>query len=405
MWERDILTTHSASDAASGYLFQCRFALLAALRRQQTQPGLEISIECFDDVAFSQSGTPLELVQTKHSLTTKTMSDMATQLWKTIGIWTKRVIDHPADLGRLKLTLLTTAKVSNGSALAALRPSPARDVASACAKLEEAATSSENKEIAWATALFLAQTPALRLQILEMVEVLDASANIVDVASEIADSVRRACRGEHLKLFVERLEGWWFAVVIDALATKGGKLVPVALIDSKIDDLREEFGPAKLPIDYALADPSEVAVSTLEARPFVSQLKLVAVGPTGQRAAIVDYFRARQQRSRWAREGLLRHNELSEYGKRLTENWKRRWGRLEGKVTNEMSHEQLAELGSALYAETTDTCVPLREVSEPFVSHGSYHILSDKCEVGWHPHYSTLIPRKPDVDGDDEPVE
>ena len=116
------MTTYSAADSASGYLYQCRYALLAALRRQDVDPGLEVSIECFDDVAFSQSGAPFELLQAKHSLKSKAMSDMATQLWKTIGIWTKRVLAHPSELGKAKLIFLTTATVGIDTGLAQLRP-------------------------------------------------------------------------------------------------------------------------------------------------------------------------------------------------------------------------------------------------------------------------------------------
>ena len=403
---RGKMTTHSAADSASGYLYQCRYALLAALKRQDVNPGLEVSIECFDDVAFSQSGTPLEMLQAKHGFKPKTMTDMATQLWKTLGIWTKHVLAHPSELGKVKLTFLTTATVGTDSGLVHLRPDKkSRDVDAACGKLEAAALTSENKEVAWATKLFLEQTPEFRKQILEMVEVLDASPNIVDTRDDIAYAISRACRTDHLKLFVERLEGWWFALVIDALATPGGKLIPVLMIDSKVDDLREEFGPEKLPIDYSSVDPTVQTIGLLEARPFINQLKLVAIGPTGLKAAIVDYFRARQQRSRWAREGLLRHNELSEYGRRLSENWARRWGRLEGKIQDDMTDTQLVNIGQDLYAETTDACVPLREVSEPFISYGSYHILSDKGTIGWHPHYLKHINPKPESKDDESPLE
>jgi hypothetical protein len=401
------MTTHSAADSASGYLYQCRYALLAALKRQDLDPGLQVSIECFDDIAFSQAGTPIELLQAKHSSKPKAMSDMAAQFWKTIGIWTKRLTENPSEFGKLKLSFVTTATLGAGSGLALLRPDKsARNVDGAQDKLETAAQASKDKNVAWAVDLFLRQTPALRRQILDMVEVLDASPTVVDVAADISFALRRACRADHLSLLVERLEGWWFSLVIDALSTDGGKLIPVSDIDSKVDDLREEFGPERLPIDYGSADPCEATIELLEGRPFVDQLKLVTIGPTGLKAAIVDYFRARQQRSRWAREGLLRHNELSNYARRLSENWARRWGRLESKITEDMSEKQLASLGQDFYAETTEACMPLREVSEPFVSHGSYHMLSDKGSIGWHPFYSKRINARPNGENDDEsPVE
>jgi hypothetical protein len=57
---------HEASASATGYLFQCRYALLAGLQAIPDSPQLAISIEKFDDVAFESSGEPTQLIQTKH---------------------------------------------------------------------------------------------------------------------------------------------------------------------------------------------------------------------------------------------------------------------------------------------------------------------------------------------------
>ena len=219
---------------------------------------------------------------------------------------------------------------------------------------------------------------------------------------ELAAALKRACRHEHMTAFRERLEGWWFAIVIDALATPGGKLIPVSLIDSKIDDLRDEFGPDQLPIDYGTADPSGETIGLLEQRPFVEQLKLIGLGPTGQKIAIVDYFRAREQRSRWTRDGLLRQNELTDYGRQLTEHWQRRRGVAEGRLRDDMSETELSDLGMDVFSTTTGNAIPIREVAEAYVSQGSYHMRSDDHVIGWHPHYvERLNPTA--AGGDDEP--
>ncbi len=395
------MADHSAADSASGYLFQCRYALLAALKRQDVTPGLEVSIECFDDIAFSSNGSPKELLQSKHSLKPKPMSDRAVQFWNTIGIWTKRVKDHPAELGKIKLTFVTTSTLGADTAVSLLRPSPTiRDVAKASEKLAVSAAESKSKKIAWATKLFLEQTREMREQIIGMVEMLDASPTIIDVKDELAAALKRACRPEHMTAFRERLEGWWFAIVIDALATPGGKLIPVSLIDSKIDDLRDEFAPDQLPIDYGTADPSGETVGLLERRAFVEQLKLIGLGPTGQKIAIVDYFRAREQRSRWTRDGLLRQNELTDYGRQLTEHWQRRRGVAEGRLGENMSEAELADIGMDVFSSTTGNAIPIREVTEAYVSQGSYHMLSDDHIIGWHPHYVERL--SPTAPGDDD---
>ena len=50
----------------TGYLFQCRYALLDALKRMVQDVDFQVSIETLDDVVLDQEGEALELLQTKH---------------------------------------------------------------------------------------------------------------------------------------------------------------------------------------------------------------------------------------------------------------------------------------------------------------------------------------------------
>jgi hypothetical protein len=60
------MTGHTAPGQTAGYVYQCRYALLAALREPDPGPQLAISIEQLDDVAFEEQGDPLARLQTKH---------------------------------------------------------------------------------------------------------------------------------------------------------------------------------------------------------------------------------------------------------------------------------------------------------------------------------------------------
>jgi hypothetical protein len=53
---------HDASASATGYLFQCRYALLLGLKATIDTPNVEISIEKFDDIAFESGGDPSSLL-------------------------------------------------------------------------------------------------------------------------------------------------------------------------------------------------------------------------------------------------------------------------------------------------------------------------------------------------------
>jgi hypothetical protein len=80
-------TSHEASAPATGYLFQCRYALLAGLRATIDTPNVAISIERFDDIAFEADGEPTELIQTKHHVRQNgNLTDASADLWKTLLI-------------------------------------------------------------------------------------------------------------------------------------------------------------------------------------------------------------------------------------------------------------------------------------------------------------------------------
>jgi hypothetical protein len=113
---------HGAAASAIGYLFQCRYALLAGLRALPETPQLLISIEKFDDVAFEANGEPTELIQTKHHIERiGDLTDGSVDLWRTIGIWLARVIEDSEAPFRIKFVLLTTAHAPDKSAACFLR--------------------------------------------------------------------------------------------------------------------------------------------------------------------------------------------------------------------------------------------------------------------------------------------
>lgn len=397
---------HSAADSASGYLYQVRYALYAALSRQKSEPGLSVSIETYDDVAFDDGGSPKERIQTKHTRTAKTLSDYAVEFWKTFGIWLDVVKDRPEELGRTKLILVSTAKVAEGSGLSFLRPEGrGRNIDKALPPLLKVAKDAKNEALADVFAAFENTESALRSALLDMIVVLDASPNIVDVHGQIRHLLRHAVTEQQMDAFLERLEGWWFTVAILALAGVVKASIPVSIIDAKVQELREQFGPDKLPVDYAFDDPSEELVAVLDSRPFVEQLRLVRVGPRRIRAAITEYFRAFRQRSRWTREQLLMDGELLKFNKRLADAWNKRFGKAEELLGKGATEDELVKAGVEVYDWACDQNYPLRGVSEPFWTQGSFQMLANRKKVGWHPEFDNRIQLKTDQgDDDDDPA-
>lgn len=378
---------HGAAASALGYLFQCRYALLVGLRAVPDTPQLLISIEKFDDVAFEANGEPTESIQTKHHIDKAgDLSDASVDLWKTMAIWLKRVAEDIEAPFRTKFVLLTTANAPDKSAASLLRMRD-RDEAAADKALMAAAKASENKKFTGSCAAYAAQPDQVRLSLLRAVMILDGSPNIIDVREDIERVLHHAAPRDQIEKLVERLEGWWFGAVIRALSGASPAAIPVTAIEQRVDELREEFKRDALPVDFKAVVPPQTVIAELDKRPFVRQLRKIEIGPRRIEYAIRDYYRASEQRSRWAREDLLIDGELGHYERDLTEAWEPRHAAIVEEADS-CSAEQKVALGQTLFKWVEqDANFPLRTVRERFLTHGSYHILANRHAVGWHPDF------------------
>src|SRR5678815_1212015 len=81
-------------------------------------------------------------------------------------------------------------------------------------------------------------------------------------------------------------------------------------------------------------DPEE------DPRLFVAQLREIRISPTRIQSAILDYYRAFEQRSSWARENVLLEGEVDEYEDRLVDEW----GRYRDVVFEALNDESAEEI-------------------------------------------------------------
>jgi hypothetical protein len=360
-----------------------------------SNPDLEISIEKFDDIAFEKNGDPVALIQTKHHINgIGNLTDASGDLWKTLGIWAGLASKDAETPFRARLMLLTTGEAPSGSAASFLRARD-RDEDKAHSQLLNAAstsTSASNKNF---YKVFRDLPETTRKSLLKTITVIDVSANILDVREDICDQLRFAVPREKVDILVERLEGWWFTMVIRAMSGPGGA-IPLTAIENKIDELRESFKREALPIDFADKTPPAAVVAALDKRPFVHQLRLISIGDRRVEFAIRDYYRASEQRSKWAREDLLIDGELEVYERHLVEAWEPRFEGMKDELESGCPPPAKIDAGQKLYTWVeTEADFPLRTVKERFLCHGSFHILANQCKVGWHPDFSNHIQSEP----------
>lgn len=374
-----------ASSSALGYAYQWRLGLLLLLRAMREDLRSTLSIERIDDLALAADTT--SLFQTKHHKPgAGSLTDASEDLWKTMRVWCERIVDGTVDPAMTTFALATTGTASAGS-IAALLRSDQRDPAEAERRLLHVAGNSMSTANRPAYEAFQRLDPILRTALVTNVFVLDGEERVTDLARLIEREVLVAADPQHLTGFRERLEGWWFNRVITHLDDEQRTPIAAEELNIRIGDLREQYHRDSLPIDFILAEPDDVDASN-DTRVFVSQLRLIAVNNHRIEAAIRDYYRAFEQRSKWIREDLLHVGELDAYEQRLTEEWKRYRAVLEDELGIDTDDEKI-EFGRRFYRwAELDAKFPIRpRCEEPYMMRGSFHILADECQVGWHPEF------------------
>ncbi len=381
----------SAADAALGYLYQVRCALLWALERERHQPGFQVAIETLDDVTFeTKGGTPTELLQTKHHrASAAALTNASADLWKTLRVWFEGIAGGSIPESA-RLCLVTTSVAGDGSAPALLRLDPdSRDVVKARIALDTTAMTSANEANKKAYVAYLHASVVARQSILDRIIVIDAAPHVSDLDRELRAEVHWAAPPDHHDAFLERLEGWWFRRVLKQLSDDGDR-VGSTEIQAFMTDLADQFTQDALPIDEDLLDFTldEATRTAHQSSTFVLQLALAKAGKARIAAAIRNYYRAFTQRSRWLREDLVQGMDLEKYDRRLAEEWEIVFEATRDELGDEATEGAKAASARSVLAWAERENFPIRpRVAEPFVSRGSLQLLSNRTKIGWHPDF------------------
>jgi hypothetical protein len=380
----------SATDSALGYLYQVRLALLLALQKRRQNECFAVYLETLDDVVFENSGSSIELLQLKHHCNrTAILTDASPDLWKSLRIWMEGRADRsiPEDA---KFYLITTSNIRLGSSASYLTVEH-RNESEALKFLQITAASSKNQTNVLSYKLFQGLSPDEKVALVRAITIIPNTPNISEVEEKLHAEVRFVVKNDQIKSFLKRLEGWWYRRSVEQLTNQD--LLPILSeeLENEIDDLREQFKLNALPVDQDLID-KEIDPSIYENRVFVQQVKLTGIRHLRILAAIRDYYRAFEQRSRWIREDLLFVGDLDKYEKFLQEEWELYFYRVADEMGDSISEEAKRKAAQEIYAWVEQTCYPIRDqVKHPSLTRGSFHILSDQLKVGWHPDFQQRL--------------
>lgn len=402
------MPNHQASEQMLGYLYQVRYAL--ALLMKNDNADFQISIEKFDDVAFSKDGVPKQLIQLKHHIQRQgSLTDGSTDLWRTLKVWIDVVSESPDILSGTEFLIVTTAIAPDGTAASCLKKDKNRNAEGAYEKLKDVCFRSENKDHKKYYEAFLKTDETIVKCLISQICVIDGASDIIDVEKDFRKQIRYSCIPKYENQICERLEGWWYKKAIEALCSDTPIFVTQSQVRSFIVSVSQEYSDDNLPIDiFDIGNLQENDLSASE-KIFYEQLKLICLGSRRMQTALRDYYRAFKQRANWVRNDLLYVNELEKYEQRLIDEWEHAFAAMEDDLAgySGVTEEEKITEGRRLFSEIEKKDIRIRpKCQEAFVIRGSYHMLANQLKVGWHIDFCDRLKKLLDTqeggDGDEQ---
>lgn len=383
----------SAAEQALGYIYQLRYALLQTLRLPEETVCL---IENDDDIDFSDPEEGRILASLKHKAPGDALTDLSPDFWKSVRIWLDYYRNNDIFTELVTFFLCTTGQVVIGSFLETFLPN-ATDDKDLVAKVSEVLEKSNSKTIQKTKSL-LYQLPREKwADFFSRIVIFDCQERIEDIPSLIINERFRPIRPQFRIPVYERLEGWWVNVCISLLNGDRDVSIRGFEVSEKLGSIAEQFRDDSLPIDFENAEPEEGVHPESDDRYFVKQLKIIGLKSDRIRRAILDYYRAFQQRNSWMREMADLSGELEAYDERLVDEWARLREIVFEELGNDSPEELLQQTGRELFNKlSTADLSNLRirpQVTATFVSLGSYHMLANEesPRVYWHPRFEERI--------------
>jgi hypothetical protein len=134
--------------------------------------------------------------------------------------------------------------------------------------------------------------------------------------------------------------------------------------------------------------PTLTEIESQRLRTYVRQIELIKEEDEHKIRAITDYLRAEVDRTHWAEKGYVHDLSFDEF----EENLQRTWINLKNKTDIAFSGHSEIERGKYLCSECEMHRVFLEGLDlPPHFTPGSFHALSDKKVIGWHPNYEILL--------------
>ena len=395
MEDHSVLSSHSAPTSAAGFLFQFRRAvqILASGGGDFT-----IGIETLDDITLldNQGNTTLEQDKFTTLKSGGVYADTSHNLLNTLSTWLEALLSGELDIHKCRFLLVTNAICRDGLVT---RIAGAHDLQSARNCLNEikefSGTSRDKQKIR--DLISRENGGDLFCELCVNVELVDGSETSSQNACTCIQ-IPSPYESHRAEIF-ESLVGWLNNLALSTWEKRDKLLVSKqsftnqlhAILDGLKRTRRHERPEYEITLD-------EDAIAKNRDSTFVRQIDLVTEDEEWQTDAIKDYLRCIIEKCRLCKDGSVTGGDWSDFTNRLGVRWKAIFSR-----NNRLCKESAEDIGFRTMSEVLDpeynAELAGEPTTQPYLTRGSYHRLSDEKKVGWHPRYQELLAEGEGSDG------
>lgn len=384
------LKSHTASGQALGYFFQLERAMSWI---SKSPLGSTIGIETEDDVVVQLLNGSKILEQDKSSTTTFPFLPSRLDLWKTLCIWLEAIKNQEIDIASTSFYLVTN-KTATGSLAEKIGISNNITLATTC--LDEIkktisllGVGTEAKAIAEKVLLY---EESIILNLIQKIT-FESGSKIVDKNQIVSDLQIVKMDDDSIDSILNELKGWLFTGIVEAWRTKKPAIIErddfINLKNKLITNNLEKIVNEKI---YEIGQISPIIQDSHFNNIYIKQLSIINSEEEEKSNAISDYINSVTKKTQLAKKGYLTNTDIEKFEADLETRWK------SIAKTCKILHKNLTpeEIGSLICTETLEHNGDIGDVKTKhyFLTRGTYHLLSEKLKIGWHPDYKNVIASK-----------
>jgi hypothetical protein len=380
----------NAAGQLFGYSLQFPRALLYLL---QAGVGTKIGVEVCGDVSvFFPEGITLT-EEDKSSLSRNAIADTSTNLWKTFYNWIASVNTGELNSNTDRFILYTNHAVANDSIVVKLNDANTQgDIDSTIQYAKEILKDISKEQELYKYINFVLETNISIFKVIvpRFKLIIDNKAD--DVYNSIRNEIRKKyIQEDQIEYLLEALTGWLQKTINQMIAAKKQAIISFSEFNQHFQNLFTKIKNRQELIDYALSKmPAKQEFSKrANKRPiYVRQLEVIKSTQDEIVRAVSDYFKADTNRQEWIEKGIIDELSMQDFVSRLLSYYDNSRQRILLMATQESEEKQ----GKLTLLECQQRQERITNMDPPDRTvQGSYYVLSDELQVGWHPRWENIF--------------